>query len=309
VSDSTYVSSVNPFEDRVARALLSLEGLSVGDAFGECFFLGSPALTELRIIERALPAPPWRTTDDTEMALGILEVLRRKGTIARDDLAATFARRYRRDPGRGYGGGAHQILSEIGIGRNWREVARAAFNGHGSMGNGGAMRAGPVGAWFADDLKRAAEEAAASAEVTHAHPEGQAGAIAVAVAAAIAWSSGGLAHPAAGDRLLEQAIHHTPEGATRRGLQRALDLPRSTTAREAGAALGNGLRVIAPDTVPYALWCAARHGEDYREALWQTVSAQGDMDTNCAIVGSIVALSRNAEIPAPWRAAREPLIF
>jgi ADP-ribosylglycohydrolase len=72
--------------------------------------------------------------------------------------------------------------------------------------------------------------------------------------------------------------------------------------------LGSGYRVIASDTVPFALWCAARHLDDYAEALWATVAGLGDRDTTCAIVGGIVALSAGrASIPADWLAAREPL--
>ena len=40
------------------------------------------------------------------------------------------------------------------------------------------MRVAPLGAYFAEDVERAASEAHLSAQVTHAHPEGQAGAIA-----------------------------------------------------------------------------------------------------------------------------------
>jgi len=53
---------------------------------------------------------------------------------------------------------------------------------------------------------------------------------------------------------------------------------------------------------------AARHLSDYQEAMWTTVSARGDIDTNCAIVGGIVALYVGAEgLPDLWRQAREPL--
>jgi len=52
------------------RARLALDGLSVGDAFGERFF-GSPALVEALIEQRAVPAPPWFWTDDTAMALSV----------------------------------------------------------------------------------------------------------------------------------------------------------------------------------------------------------------------------------------------
>ena len=72
--------------------------------------------------------------------------------------------------------------------------------------------------------------------------------------------------------------------------------------------LGNGSRVSAQDTVPFALWCAGEYLDNYEEALWLTVSGFGDMDTTCAIAGGIVALYTGVEgIPEVWRAAREPL--
>src|SRR4051812_6349887 len=53
--------------------------------------------------------------------------------------------------------------------------------------------------------------------------------------------------------------------------------------------------------------CAARHLGAFEEALWATVSGLGDRDTTCAIVGGILALHGNAEIPQAWLEAREPL--
>lgn len=41
------------------------------------------------------------------------------------------------------------------------------------------------------------------------------------------------------------------------------------------------------------------------EALWNAVSAGGDRDTICAIVGSIVAMSTKTEIPAEWIERKE----
>lgn len=52
---------------RMQRALLSLDGLSVGDAFGERFFYVPNV--ESVIAQRAVPKGAWRYTDDTEMAL------------------------------------------------------------------------------------------------------------------------------------------------------------------------------------------------------------------------------------------------
>jgi len=288
----------------MARALLALDGLSVGDAFGERFF-GPPDDAVARITARALPRAPWRYTDDTEMALSVVEVLDELGGIDPDLLARRFARRYRARPDRGYGGGAHQILGALCQGEAWQVVAPAVFGGAGSMGNGGAMRVAPIGAYFADDLPRLLEAARASARVTHAHPEGQAGAIAVALAAA--WACANRDRGSARE-LLEFVASHTPEGDTRSGILRAVQLPDDTAVWDAVSELGNGIQVLASDTVPFALWSAARHRASFVEALWTTVSGLGDRDTTCAIVGGVVALTAGrGSIPSSWLAAREHL--
>jgi len=291
--------------ERMARALVSLEGLSVGDAFGERFF-GPREVVQPLVEQRVVPRAPWGYTDDTEMALSIVQVLEDHGRVDQSALARLFATRYRRDRNRGYGGTAHDILQKLGLGLPWRGVSAEVFDGQGSMGNGGAMRVAPLGAYFAGDLTRVVSEARASAEVTHMHPEGQAGAIAIAVAAAWAcqWPE---AHGSA-RQLFDAVLDATPAGATRQGLEKArawrLDASPASAARE----LGSGQKVISEDTVPFAVWCAARHLDSYEEALWSTVAGFGDRDTTCAIVGGIVALSAGgASIPATWRAARELL--
>ena len=62
--------------ERYARAVTSLEGLSVGDAFGERFFVDAEQVERL-IEKRILIAPPWPYTDDTEMALSIVSSISR----------------------------------------------------------------------------------------------------------------------------------------------------------------------------------------------------------------------------------------
>jgi len=286
---------------RLARAQRSLEGLSVGDAFGDRFFT-SPHTVEHWIEQRALPAGRWPITDDSVMAISIVDVLAARGLIECDLLAALFGARYRLDPARGYGGTAHGILMRIAAGEPWAEVAAEVFGGTGSMGNGGAMRAAPIGGYFFDDFFEAADAACQSASVTHAHPEGQAGAIAVAVAAA--WVAQGGALPS---EMFAAVLDHTPDGATRAGIERAANLPLSYDVLTAVSALGNGTQVISEDTVPFSLWCAARHLGNYEEAIWTTVSGLGDRDTTCAIVGGIVALDPATVIPPEWLAARESL--
>ena len=293
-------------DKRMQRALLSLDGLSVGDGFGECFFTSS-AIIKRRLANREPPPPPWIVTDDTTMALSIVRCLKRYGHIEQDALAAAFAQEYAQDPERGYGGMAHRILRSIGEGMSWKAAAGRAFGGQGSCGNGGAMRAAPIGAYFADDPKRAVFEAKLSAEVTHAHPDGQTGAAAVALAAA--WMvRQGEARPKADPSLLELVLEYLPQTETCHRLKKALEVPLQLSAQSAAAVLGNGTQVIASDTVPFCLWCAAGHAGKYAEALWATVSGLGDRDTTCAIVGGIVASSAGREgIPAGWLESREPI--
>lgn len=292
--------------ERLERARVALDGLSVGDAFGERFFV--PAEIALHCIEqRAVPKSPWPYTDDTEMALAIYEVLEEKQEVDCDLLAQVYARRYAADIRKGYGGTAHDILRSIYFGEPWRSAAGRVFDGSGSMGNGGAMRVAPAAAYFAEDYDKVVEQARRTAEVTHANPEGQAGAIAVAVAVAWAWQNASAPEP---DDMFETVLRYTPYGETQGGIALAADLPRSYLVGTAISALGNGRRVLAQDTVPFSLWCAARHLDCYEDAMWNTVFGLGDRDTTCAIVGGIVVWTSGRDsIPEAWLQAREPLRY
>ena len=293
-------------EERMQRVRLSFEGLSVGDAFGDTFF-GKQEIAERRMRDRDAASPPWFVTDDSIMARNVARSLDLFGRIDRDWLAEAFANTYDADPRRGYGGTAHGILRAILEGVPWKAASAEVFDGQGSCGNGGAMRSAPVGAYFADDIPALIENARASAEVTHAHPEGQAGAIAVALAAA--WMvrekpSGGTPRR----DLIEFVIRHLPEGETYWGIRKSLTFQFECSPITPARILGSGYGVISQDTVPYCLWCAARHPDSFPDALWATIQGFGDCDTTCAIVGGIVALGAGHEsIPSDWLAARESI--
>ncbi|MEV8097595.1 ADP-ribosylglycohydrolase family protein [Kitasatospora sp. NPDC085879] len=289
----------------------SLEGLALGDAFGERWFpLFRPARHAFDSI-RARRTPeesPWHWTDDTAMALALYRVLVAYDAVHQDDLALSFAVMYRQDPYRGYGAGMHQLLPKLDLRpSSWRSAARELFDGSGSLGNGAAMRVAPLGAWFCADLEEVAEQAAFSAEITHAHPEGVAGAVAVAVAAALAARSRGTAVPDGAD-LLREVAARTPEGAVREGLCAAAELPPETEAWRAADVLGNGQRIEAGDTVPFALWSAAHHLDSLTDALWTTAEGLGDVDTTCAITGGTVAARTGlTALPRTWLDRREAL--
>ncbi|MFD7864754.1 ADP-ribosylglycohydrolase family protein [Streptomyces sp. NPDC057682] len=286
----------------LAAARRSLEALALGDAFGERWFplFTPPRHTVNAIRARRIPREPvWHWTDDTALARALNRMLDECGRVEQDRLALLFALAFDADRARGYGHGMHLLLPQLLTDpADWRTLAPGLFEG-GSLGNGAAMRVAPLGARFHHDLDLVAEQAALQAEVTHAHPEGIAGAVAVAVAAALA-AEGGLT--------LARVAGATPPGAVRDGLLRAAEVPFDTAPWRAADLLGNGQRIRADDTVPFALWTAARHPGDLEAALWATAEGLGDIDTTCAITGGVVGAATGVEgMPESWLSRRESL--
>ena len=292
---------------RVEQMRLSLDGLGLGDALGEMLSYRYEKAPDW-LAENGCPSGPWFHTDDTEMAISIVAVLKSYGKMDQDALSRRFARRFERDPDRGYGKMTRIQMREIIAGAKWRDTAANAFGGQGSMGNGGAMRVAPLGGYFADDVERCAAEALASSTVTHTHPEGVAGTIAVAVAAAMAWQLRDEAPGNRKGRFFEEILRLTPEGNVRQRILLASQTPTDIPVEVVARTLGNGSLVTAPDTVPFCIWMAARHADNFKEGLVQTIRMGGDCDTNAAIVGGIVALSAGREsIPVEWLNAREKI--
>ena len=293
---------------RVERMLASLDGLSIGDALGEMFAYRAVTAPD-RLTKNDLPAGPWFHTDDTEMAISIAAVLKSHGYVHQDALSKRFSRRFEREPDRGYGKMTRVQLRENLAGQPWQVTSLRAFGGTGSKGNGGAMRVAPLGAYFADDLSRVAKEAQASSVVTHVHAEGVAGTVATALAAAMAWQSRGADAPERAKRLFEAVLELTRESEVRRKVLIASQTPADVKPEQVAKALGCGELVTAPDTVPFCLWVAAHHLEDYPEALATAICVGGDCDTNAAIVGGIVASGVGREgIPQDWLKTKEPFI-
>ncbi|WP_030235301.1 ADP-ribosylglycohydrolase family protein [Streptomyces sp. NRRL S-455] len=284
---------------RLDRALASLRGLSVGDALGSQYFV--PVNYPL-LKCREVPSGPWQWTDDTEMAGSVVAVLAAHDRIDQDALARSFAEHH--DFDRGYGPAVNRLLRLVREGGDWRELAAALFNGQGSWGNGAAMRIAPLGAWYADDPEQATHQAEISAYTTHQHREAVVGAMAVAAAAAFVAAPGG---PPGAGALLDGVIDLVPKSAVGAGLRRARDMLDYGDAGTVAAVLGCGRRTTAHDTVPFALWSAARSLGDYEQAFWTTAQAGGDVDTTCAIVGGVIASGKAGAPPGEWVQRTEPL--
>ena len=294
---------------RLGLLIDSLDGLSVGDALGERYFGVTRTVGDLRA--GRLPDAPWRWTDDTCMGSTLAAHVARHGTVDQERLIRDFVDDF--DIRRGYGHGAVDLLTEVRLSIPWRAAAHSSFGGTGSCGNGAAMRVAPLGAWFHDDLHAASLQAARSAEVTHAHPEGIAGAVAVArVASYLADARLRRGTPDA-ERIIAVAAEGVSGSVVSFGLGQAanrLGAPLDEVVDE----LGNGRQVTAQDTVPFCVWVVATWPTDYPAAIAACVEARGDIDTTCAIVGGMIAAYTGVGdhddvrgVPAEWLAAREPL--
>ncbi|MGW1893025.1 ADP-ribosylglycohydrolase family protein [Streptomyces sp. NPDC002004] len=292
-------SAPDHYDRRLDRALASLRGLAVGDALGSQFFV--PAHFPL-LKRRETPTGVWQWTDDTEMACSVVSVLAAHHRIDQDALALSFAEHH--DFDRGYGPAVNRLLRLVREGGDWRELASALFKGQGSWGNGAAMRIAPLGAWYADDPEQATHQAEISAYPTHQHREAVVGAMAVAAAAALVANPAG---PPTAEDLLDGVIALVPRSAVGAGLRRARDMLDYGDATTVAAVLGCGRRTSAHDTVPFALWSAARSLGDYEGAFWGTARVGGDVDTTCAIVGGVVASDPAGAPPEQWSERTEPL--
>lgn len=287
-------------KQRLELAFKTLQGISIGDAFGDSFF-GEQDKILHHIHQKTIPDTQWEFTDDTVMTIAIFKQLEKYGCIDQDDLAIQFAKNHQLDVNRGYGATARRILREIEQGRYWKDISYEVFEGMGSMGNGASMRVAPIGAYYFDNLKEVKIQAEKSAEITHSNIEGISGAIATAIATALATDikvNQKRITPAA---FLKTILEYTPDSDTKSKIEKGLTVPYHYSIETVKSILGNGSQISAKDTVPFSLWCAAYNLNNFEEALWKAVSILGDRDTICAIVGGITFMSTEQKyIPNTW---------
>lgn len=225
-------------------------GAVIGDVVGSRFEFNEYKAKDFELFTRNCTF-----TDDTVMTLAVAKALLAYETMP--DLAA-FQKELVR------------VMHEIG-----RRYPRCGYGSHfaawimenqtepyGSYGNGSAMRVAPV-AWVAKSLEECEKLAAASAEVTHNHPEGIKGAVAVAGAIFIARTGGSM----------EQIQHYTQQYY---GINFTLDEIRPDY----------DFVETCQGTVPQALE-AFFESTGFEDAIRNAVSIGGDSDTIAAMTGAI----------------------
>ncbi|WP_394839085.1 ADP-ribosylglycohydrolase family protein [Pendulispora rubella] len=304
----------------------SILGLAIGDALGHpTEFVSSVAGIRARWGERGVtdfePSgghPAGTFTDDTQMSIAVARALVRNG---HGDLDATMrvlgeefvAWARSRENNRAPGGTCLRGCSNLERGAPWREAGVAN-----SKGCGAAMRAAPVGLYFAEDTDALVRVAAAQSSLTHRHPTGIASSVAAAAPVAFAirerTTEGMLAFTRACVARLDAAflvdMGCTPALAETIGAHEmlaALDAVEAAQHQESDDVcklLGGAW--IGEEAVATALWCVLRARGDFRDAVLRGANSSGDSDSIATIAGSIAgALVGTAGIDPSWIARVE----
>lgn len=272
-------------EDRLIGALL---GTALGDAVGAPFEgVAAPSADEIDARLGGDDRLQW--TDDTHMALALASsLIATGGRLDAQHLGDTFARAYADEPWRGYGPGPPQVFAQAARGKPYEVAATALFGGTGSLGNGGAMRAAPAAILGYPDLEEVARAARVQAAVTHAHPEGQDGAVLFAGAVCMTVGAAELGIPPVdaieqvGQMLRTEKMKHRLRELVQ-GVRAGTDL--------AVAVGGHATDVTAAGSVPAAIGSFLIGGGSVVATIRSAVLLGGDTDTVAAMAGALAGAS------------------
>jgi DNA ligase (NAD+) len=283
-----------------------LIGLAVGDALGHpTEFISSVSRIKQRYGERGIvdfdragPHPPGTFTDDTQMTIAVARALALAGHRPLDDLMTLMAAEFvawARHPSnnRAPGGTCLAGCRHLEQGAHWKHAGIK-----GSKGCGAAMRAAPVGLFFANDDDALLRVAAAQSVLTHSHPTGIASS--VAAAAPVAWLArgNGIDGIIGFTRQMVERVDEAlllefgadPEAARSIGNREQLErLDRLEAVldedHEDVCALLGGAWVGEEATVT-ALWCFLKAKGDFGESIRRGATSSGDSDSIACIAGS-----------------------
>ena len=225
-------------------------GAIVGDTVGSVYEWHNIKTTEFPLFSEGC-----RPTDDSVMTLAVAHTLLDAfdgQNFSQAELVKMMRSYGRLYPDAGYGGKFRRWL---------KSPHPTPYN---SYGNGSAMRVSPV-AWVAETLEDAERLAAASAEVTHNHPEGVKGAQATAAC-------------------IFMARRGADNAEIREYVERKYAYDLAFTLDEIRA--GYAFDVSCQGSVPQAI-VAFLESESFEDAIRRAISIGGDSDTIAAIAGSI----------------------
>ena len=159
-----------------------MAGLMVGDALGAPFEGKFRFKFPIDYRKFLLNMTPLIYTDDTQMAISILEECIFNKGIDQDSLKRRFIDRM--NPNKGYGMSVMEVIDLWKNDISVQDAGKSLFDGTGSFANGGAMRIAPISIFF--EGEQLIEQAKLATTLTHSNKLGVDGAILIAMATSLA---------------------------------------------------------------------------------------------------------------------------
>ncbi len=281
--DDELMDAQRPGSLLIDRAVGTVIGGAMGDALGAGYeFAAAPEPDEVTMLPGTLtgePAGHW--TDDTAMAIAILEVAARMGTLTTPAAATAVGVRFLDwfDSGPlDVGIHTRSVLSRATSGAHVAEAAAEVQVLHPTAaGNGSLMRTGPVALVHRGDDEQLVIAAAAMSELTHPHPDAVAACVLWTVAIDRAIATGTIEGPRAGLHLIDES--------RRAFWEQTID---DAETKDPRAFTPNGHVVVALQAA-WAAIHATRQADDHLVAgLRRAVSIGDDTDTVAAIAGYLL---------------------
>jgi ADP-ribosylglycohydrolase len=280
--------------DRAAGAVI---GGAVGDALGAGYEFGlmvAPEDVEM-LIGRLTGEPAGCWTDDTAMAIAILETAASMGTLITTEASGSVGNRfiewYRTHP-RDVGNQIRAVLERASSGSDLESAAAVVQEMDPSRaGNGSLMRTGPVALAHLGNDDELVEAAKKMSALTHLNPYALDACVLWTIAIDRAVRTGELIGPRAGLHLIDKP--------RRAEWEVWITDAETRSPREFNP---NGYVVNAFQAAWSAIYTTRFSSEHYVAAVREAVAIGNDTDTVAAIAGSLVGATYGLRsIPVGWQ--------
>ena len=291
------MTRTNPTFAQLDRAIGAVVASAAGDALGAGYEF-APPVSPADITMRpgtltGCPAGWW--TDDTAMAIAILQVAAQRGELCSDNAVHAVGQRfldwYDSDPP-DVGMWTSRVLDGVTSGQELTDrAAEAQIQSPNSAGNGSLMRTGPVALAHLGDTAAVATAARRLSALTHPHPD--------AVEACVLWSVA-----------IEQSILHGHLVSPAAGLD-FIDVERRSFWRQRldeaeshdpSTFSPNGWAVAALQAAWSAIHATTDSPRHLDAALRRAISIGDDTDTVAAIAGALLGAAYGVTaVPFAWR--------
>ena len=278
------------FQDKFFGVII---GLAVGDALG----VPIEGMSAQMIAENFGSVRDYRggygqTSDDTAMALCIIDGILQDGEIRAETIAEKFLHWFAND-GRGIGFLTHRVLSYYSSGmeplaaskKGWEESECK------SAGNGAVMRCAPVALWHWNDLDRLIQNSVLTARLTHYDPRCTYGTVAINIAIALLLQ-GTTDRQTILAQILRMIAGHSQEledEMRRLECQTLASLPLD--------GWDSGYTVLTTRAALLTMFEA----ENFQDGLVALINKGGDTDTNAAVAGALLGARWGlSAIPPRW---------